>query len=305
MRITLLGTSSAVPTFRRSLSGTLLERDGEAFLLDCGEGTQFQLMRAGARRGHIGTILLTHLHGDHCYGLAGLLSSMNLNQREKPLLVIGPRGTGRWVEFIQTFPRPMRFNFEIRVKEIPDGYVGDVLEGQDYVVRTRPLLHRLPSQGYRFEEKPLPGRFDTARAEALGIPFGPDRGALVRGESVTLPDGSVVTPDDVVGPPRPGKVFVYCTDTGFCLEAKRLAQDADLLIHEATFSDAMHTMAWERTHSTLRQAATVAKAARVKRFVATHFSTRFDRDSIKELEKEGREVFPDLVMAKDLDVFEI
>lgn len=299
MKITVLGTSSAIPTFKRALSGTLLEREGECYLFDCGEGTQFQLMRAGARRGKLRSIFITHLHGDHFYGLPGLLSSFNLNRREQPLTIYGPTGLARYVDFMLSFPKKLSYTYDVTVKEIPNGYTGTIFEGDEVVVRTRPLDHRVPTQGYRFEEKPRPGAFDAERADALGVPFGPERGLLQRGESIVV-DGRTITPDEIVGPPRPGKVFVYCTDTGFCLEAKRLAQDCDLLLHESTYSDAMMQLAFERKHATIRQAAAVARGANAKRFVATHFSTRYDRDSIGQLEKEGREVFPDLVMATDL-----
>lgn len=303
MKITVLGTSSAIPTFKRGLSSTLLEREGESFLFDCGEGTQFQLMRAGARRGRLRSIFITHLHGDHFYGLPGLLSSFNLNQREQPLTIYGPVGIKRFVDFVLGFPKRLAYTYEVTVREIPHGHRGIVFEGDEVLVRTRPLDHRVPTQGYRFEEKPRPGTFDAARADELGVPFGPERGRLQRGESIVV-DGRTITPEEIVGPPRPGKSFAYCTDTGFCLDAKRLAQDCDLLLHEATYGDEMMQLAFERKHTTIRQAAAVARGARAKAFVATHFSTRYDRDSIELLEAEGREVYPDLVMATDLMTLE-
>lgn len=305
MQVTILGTSSAVPTFKRALSATILDREGESFLFDCGEGTQFQLMRAGARRGRLGTIFITHLHGDHFYGLPGLLSSFGLNRRETPLDVYGPAGIGRFIDFVLSFPRRLHLDFEVRVHEIPHDFEGLVVEQKEWLVRTVPLQHRLPTQGYRFEEKPKPGTFDGELADRLGIPFGPERGRLIRGESVTLADGRVVHPSEVVGPPRPGRTFVYCTDTAFCLQAKRLAQDCDLLLHEATYGDEFEELARDRRHATIRQAATIARAAKARRFVATHFSTRYDKAALAELETQGREVFPDLLMAQDLMTIEV
>jgi ribonuclease Z len=305
LQITILGTSSAVPTFRRSLSATLLDRGAECFLFDCGEATQFQLMRAGARRGRLRHIFITHLHGDHVFGLAGLLSSLALNQRDVGVDIHGPVGIKRYVDFFRTFPKRMTYSFPVRVHEIPTGFEGEVASGKGWTVTTIPLLHRVPTQGYRFEEAPRPGEFDGEKADELGVPFGPQRGELVRGSSVTLEDGRVIAPEDVVGPSRPGRTFVYCTDTGYCVNAKRLAQDCDLLLHETTYADDFAHLAEERMHSTIRQAASVARAARARQFVATHFSTRYDKHRIKDLEAEGREVYPDLIMAKDLMTLEV
>lgn len=300
VRAIVLGTSSAIPTFKRALSATVLERDGESFMFDCGEGTQFQFMRAGLRRGRLRTIFVTHLHGDHFYGLPGFLSSLNLNQREEPIDIYGPQGLKRFVDFVVGFPRRFSYGYEIRIHELEPGFEGCVIDSEEFVVRSLPLDHRLPTHGYRFEEKPRPGVFDAEKADELGIPFGPERGRLQRGEPLTLANGRVVRPEDVIGPPRPGKAFAYVTDTAICLNAKRLAQDCDLLIHESTYGDEMLHLAFERKHTTMRQAATIARAARARRFVATHFSTRYDRDAIAELEREGRIAYPDLVMAKDL-----
>ncbi|MEE9392838.1 MAG: ribonuclease Z [Planctomycetota bacterium] len=300
MQVTILGTSSAIPTFKRGLSATFLDRGAQSFLFDCGEGTQFQIMRAGLRRGRLAAIFITHLHGDHCYGLPGFLSSLGLNNREAKLDIYGPEGVKRLVDFFLSFPRKMRLSYEIEVHEIPPGFEGEILDHKEYRVRTLPLFHRVPTQGYRFEEKPRPGVFDEEKAEALGIPFGPERGQLIRGEALTLADGTRIEASAVVGPSRPGKSFVYCTDTGFCINAKRLAEGCDLLLHEATYGDELTELARERRHATIRQAAAVARAAGAKKFVATHFSTRYDRHGIAKLEEEGRELFPDIIMAKDL-----
>ncbi|MFT7618057.1 MAG: ribonuclease Z [Planctomycetota bacterium] len=305
MRVTVLGTSSAIPTFKRALSGTLLERDGESFLFDCGEGTQYQLMRAGSRRGRLNTILITHLHGDHYYGLPGLLSSLSLNQRETPITIFGPAGLRRYVDFVMNFPRRQHQSFEVTVNEIQPGFVGVLRDTPEYRIITEPLDHRLPTHGYRVEEKPRLGAFDASKADDLGVPFGPERGQLLRGETITLKDGRMISPADLVGPPKPGQSFAYCTDTTLCLGAKRLADGVDLLLHESTYGDEFHHLAQERKHATIREACAVARAARVKRFVATHFSTRYDRDKIKELEIEGQDIFPEVIMAHDLMCIEI
>ncbi len=269
-------------------------------LFDCGEGTQYQLMRASAKRGRLNTILITHLHGDHFYGLPGLLSSLSLNQRETPLTIFGPKGLAKYVDFVMNFPRRQHQTFPITVNEIAPGFSGVLGETSEYRILTEPLDHRLPTHGYRLEEKPRLGSFDASKADEIGVPFGPERGQLLRGETITLKDGRSVSPSDLVGPPKPGQSFAYCTDTTLCLGAKRLASHVDLLIHESTYGDEFHHLAQERKHATIREACAVAKAAGAKRFVATHFSTRYDREKLKGLLDEGQEIFPDLVLAQDL-----
>lgn len=300
MEAVILGTSSAAPTVRRGLSAVAVLRDGETFLLDCGEGTQFRMLKAEIPRRKFHHIFITHLHGDHIFGLGGLISSLNLGERDYPLHLHGPRGLRRFVDFMTSFPRPTKLGFEIRVQELEPGQRGVILDHPEYEVITAPLVHTLPAFGYRLQEKLLPGRFDAAKADRLGIPFGPERGLLLRGEPIRLADGTLINPVDVVGPPRPGLSLVYCTDTAFCPSAIELARGADLLIHEATYGDAFADQAEIRKHSTIRQAATVAAAAGVRRFVATHFSTRYDGPAIEELRQEGQSVFPDVIMAKDL-----
>lgn len=300
MEVIILGTSSAAPTMRRWLSGTAILRDGEVLLFDCGEGTQFRFMKAELPRRKFGKIFITHLHGDHIFGLPGFIATMNLGQRDIPLTVYGPKGIRRYLDFILSFPRPTRLGFELNVEELPPTFEGVVCEENDYVVTAAPLDHTIPALGYRFQEKDLLGRFDGERADALGVPFGPERGALQRGESITLHDGTVIQPSDLVGPPRKGKSVAYITDTGFCVAAKRLAADVDLIIHEATYGDDELEMALDRKHSTIRHAATIARSAGAKKFVATHFSTRYEGSALAQLEAEGRQVFPDLIMAHDL-----
>jgi ribonuclease Z len=305
MEVVILGTSSAAPTLRRWLSGTALLRDGEVLLFDCGEGTQFRFMKADLPRRKFGKIFITHLHGDHVFGLGGFISTMNLGQRDIPLDIYGPKGIRRFVDFMTTFPRPTKLGFEIRVHEIPIDHKGIVCEEDEYVVLCTPLDHTIPAFGYRFQERDLPGRFDADKADALGVPFGPERGRLQRGEPITLPGGRLVRPEELIGPPRPGKSIAYITDTGFSINAKQLAEGVDLLIHEATFGDELLDMALARKHSTIRHAATIARGAKVRKFVATHFSTRYDGPSMAQLEAEGRDVFPDLIMAHDLIRIEV
>ena len=300
MEVVILGTSSAAPTVRRGLSSLALIREGETFLFDCGEGTQFRMLKAEIPRRKLHHIFITHLHGDHIFGLGGLLSSLNLSEREPPLHIHGPKGIKRFVDFMTTFPRPTKFGFEIHAHEIAPNTDGPIWETRDWIVYTAPLDHTIPAMGFRLQEKDLLGRFDSETADQLGVPFGPERGRLQRGESIVLSDGRTISPELVVGPPRPGKAFAYCTDTAYCGAAQRLSVGVDLLVHEATYGDAELELARDRKHSTIRQAATIARDAEAKAFVATHFSTRYEGPSLDVLAKEGREVYPSLMMAKDL-----
>lgn len=306
IEVIVLGTSSAAPTTRRGLSGTVVIREGETILFDCGEGTQFRMLQASIPRRKFHHIFISHLHGDHIFGLPGLISSLNLGQREYPLHIWGPRGIRRYIEFVTTFPRPTRIGFDIEFHEFAPRYEGVVCETPAWTVTSLPLDHTLPAMGYRFQEEDLLGRFDGSLADDLGVPFGPERGALQRGESITLEDGTVITPDQLVGPTRTGRSIAYCTDTAYTDTARALASDVDLLIHEATYADDFADMARARKHSTIRQAATIAKDAGALQFVATHFSTRYEFPRmLRQMEKEGREVFPDLVMAEDLMKVEV
>jgi ribonuclease Z len=259
-----------------------------------------RMLQAEIPRRKFHRIFVTHLHGDHIFGLGGLISSLNLGQREYPLHIHGPRGIRRFVEFMVGFPRPTRMGFELLYHELAPGFSGEVCETTEYTVLARPLDHTIPAFGYRFQEQDRPGRFDEERATELGIPFGPERGRLIRGEPVTLADGRVVQPGEIVGPARPGRSLAYVTDTGFCANARLLALNVDLLVHEATFADELVEMAFARKHSTIRHAATIARHANARQLVATHFSTRYDGPAIRTLEQEGREVYPGIRLAKDL-----
>lgn len=304
MRIVLLGTSSAVPTLTRGLSATALIREGEVFLFDCGEGTQLQLMRSGVRRSRIHSIFIGHLHGDHLYGLNGLISTLQLDGRETPLNVFGPEGVRNFL--LASFrTQELQLGFPIQIQEFPRGFRGRVLDEPDFFVDARPLDHTIFCLGWRFEEKPKPGVFDLSKAEALGIPRGPLYGRLQRGETIELPDGRTISADAVVGPPRPGKSVVYCLDTQFSSRSIDLAAGCTCLIHETTFGQDGLDLARERKHSTMEDAARVAREAGVSQLVATHFSSRYDVRQIKEIRDAASGVFEAITLGKDLLEIEI
>ena len=304
MRIVLLGTSSAVPTLTRGLSSTALVREGDVFLFDCGEGTQLQLMRSTVKRSRIHSIFIGHLHGDHLYGIAGLISTLHLDGRETPLNVFGPEGLRIFLNAAFR-TNELQFDFKLTVREFPRGFRGRVLDEDEFYVEALPLDHSIFCLGWRFQEKPKPGIFNLDKAEALGIPRGPLYGTLQHGESITLADGRLITPDMVMGPPRPGKSVVYCLDTQFSERSIQLADKCSVLVHETTFGPDAVDMARERKHSTMEDAARVAKEAGAETLIATHFSSRYDGRQIVQIGDDARQVFERITVGRDLLEIEI
>ena len=304
MKIVLLGTSSAVPTLTRGLSSTALVREGDVFLFDCGEGTQLQLMRSGVKRSRIHSIFIGHLHGDHLYGIAGLLSTLHLDGREAPLNVFGPEGLR---VFLNAAFRTadLQFTFNLNVREFPRGYRGRVLDEEEFYVEALPLDHSIFCLGWRFQEKDKPGVFNLDKAHELGIPRGPLYGQLQHGEKIMLPDGHTITPDMVLGMPREGKSVVYCLDTQFSERSIQLADKCTALVHETTFGPDAIELARDRKHSTMADAARVAKEAGAANLIATHFSSRYDGRQIAQIGDEAREVFEKITVGRDLLEIEI
>ncbi len=288
-----------MPTLTRGLSSTALIREGDVFLFDCGEGTQLQLMRSGVKRSRIHSIFIGHLHGDHLYGIAGLISTLHLDGRETPLNVFGPEGLR---VFLNAAFRTsdLQFTFKLTVQEFPRGYRGRVLDEEEFYVDALPLDHSIFCLGWRFQEKNKPGIFNLERAQDLGIPRGPLYGKLQHGESIKLEDGRVITPDMVLGEARSGKSVVYCLDTQFSQRSIELADKCTALIHETTFGPDAVDMARERKHSTMEDAARVAKEAGVEHLIATHFSSRYDGRQIVEIRDNARGVFENITTGRDL-----
>lgn len=298
-----LGTGSALPTKTRNLAGTLVRREGRLVLFDCGEGTQLQLVRGGLTRGVLDCICITHLHGDHLYGLPGLVTTLALLGRTDPLTIVGPAG----VRQVLTAMPGLRSDwapFETRFVELAEGFEHAVVfEDEHVTVEARPIRHRIFCAGFRYAERTRPGSLDGDAARAAGISEGWQFEALKQREPVTLDDGTVVEPDGLVGPPRPGGVFAYVLDTVPCEGGRQLAERADLLMHEATFTDEHAERAEEVGHSTARQAAAVARDAGAERLLLTHFSARYTDPS--GLVAEAREVFPNTDAAEELHRYEV
>ena len=290
----VLGTSSGRPTARRNVSAGVLARDGEWLLFDCGEGTQYQLLRTDLRLSRMRYVFVTHMHGDHVLGLPGLLGTLNLARHDRKVTVFGPPGISRYLRdvFRATYFRP---TFPIDVTEIDAGMV---LETDQFTVEARRLNHRVTAFGYAVHEKARPGHFRIDDAMRLGVPAGPLYGQLQRGEPVTLADGRTIVPSDVVDADRPGLRVAYCTDTGPTDAAVELARGADLLVHEATYTIEMVEEAEARGHSTAAGAAAVARDAGVGQLLITHFSPRYE--DVTPLLVEARAIFANTIAARDL-----
>ena len=301
MRVTFLGTGGAVPTTRRAPSAVYVNREGEGLLFDCGEGTQRQMMRFGTGFG-VAHLFVTHLHGDHVLGLPGLVQTMGFNEREAALAVHAPRGTrGHLRTLVHAAGHDP--DFPVRINEVGAG--STALRGDDYEVRAFETDHRTRSVGYALVEDDRPGRFDRERAEELGVPVGPAFGRLHAGEPVELDDGRVVRPEQVVGAPRPGRRFVYTGDTRPTDATVAAATDANLLVHDATFTDDEADRARRTAHSTAREAGEVARRANAKRLALTHVSSRY-ADDVSALEREAREAFDgECFVPEDGQLFEV
>ena len=277
----------------RNVSSLALKREGRLFLLDCGEGTQRQMMRYGVGFS-LDDILITHLHSDHYLGLAGLLRTMSLQGRNERLRIWTPHGTGETIRALRDLGGD-RLAFDATVRELR---AGDAVEGEGFRVEAFATEHTRRSLGYALIEDVRPGRFDVAAAREMGVPEGPLFGRLHRGESVDLEDGRRVDPAELVGPPRPGRKVVYTGDTRPSGETVRISRDADVLVHEATFTEQEKDRARETGHSTAADAARVAREAGVRRLVLTHISARYAERPAQLLE-EARAVFPRAELARD------
>ncbi len=292
--IRFLGTAASRPTVERGVSSLAIIREGETLMFDCGEGTQRQMMRYGISFA-LNDIFVTHWHHDHFLGLPGLLRTLSLQGRTEPLRVWGPKGGERILRQAELLGQD-RLTYALDVTELA---AGDTVRRRDYAITPFAVQHRGANAfGYALAEETRLGRFDPEQARALGIPEGPLWGRIHKGESVTLDDGRVVAPAELVGPPRPGRTVVYSGDTRPCAATVEAARGADVLIHEATFGDDEAERAAETGHSTAREAAGVAAEAGVRRLLMTHVSARYSWDT-GAIEREAREVFAASAYARD------
>ena len=295
--LVFLGTAGSTPTAQRAASATLVRRGGDRLLIDCAEGTQRQLLRSDVGLVELPEIFLTHLHADHYLGLPGMLKTFALRGRDTPLTIYGPSGLR---ELMTTLRRVFgRLNYPLELVELAPG---DTLDRTDYAVRTFRVEHGVAALGYALIEEIRPGRFDLEAAAALGVPDGPARGALQRGEPVTLDDGTVVRPDQVLGEARAGRKVALTGDTGPASSVVEAVAGFDVLVHEATFCAEERERARETGHSTAGEAALVGREAGVRLLALTHLSSRYGG---RDVEEEACALFPATVVPRDFDIIEV
>lgn len=292
MELVFLGTSGCVPTRERGLSSILLDYLNEYLLFDCGEGTQRQMRIAGINFMRIDKVFVTHLHADHFLGLGGMIQSMDFLERTRPLEIYGPRGTKDTMSHMLSMGTFKLDSLEVRVHEIDEGVV---LKGDRYTISCARTIHTSHSLAYCFEEDPK-RKFLKEKALSLGIPEGRLFSRLQRGEAIEL-KGKKITPDQVLSDPIHGRKIVYTGDTRVCKSVIEMAKNADILIHDGTYSHEDIESIKKADHSTAKQAADVAKKANVKRLYLTHISQRYP--DAKPLEREAREVFKESYVAED------
>jgi len=299
LSIIFLGTGGSWPTVKRNVSSIAVKRGKEIILFDCGEGTQRQFQKSKLSYMQISKVFITHFHGDHFLGLPGLIQTMQLNDREKPLHIYGPKGminlTNKLLSLGYFNP-----NYEIVAHEIDEK---DKLIFDGYKIVPFKVDHGVPSFGYCLIEDMRPGKFDKKKALKLGVPEGPLFSKIQKGEAITLENGKKITPGMILGKPRKGRKIVISGDTRITEKIVEFAKDADVLIHEATFSSEFKDTAREYGHSTSEDAANISKNAKVKKLFLTHISPRYLNGS--ELEKEAKKIFKNTVVPADFQEFEI
>lgn len=292
-----LGTAGSMPTAQRAPSALLLRRGGERLLFDCGEGTQRQLLRSSVGLLELREVFVSHYHADHYLGLPGMLKTFALRGRELPITIYGPPGLR---ELFGSLRRIFgKLSYELDLVELGPG---DVLARGEYELVVFEVSHRVTANGYALVESERPGRFDVAAADALGVPAGRERGVLQQGGPVTLVDGTVIAPGQVLGPPRPGRKVVLAGDTAYAPSVVAAARGADLMVHEATFCEEERARADETSHSTASDAAQVALEAEIGMLAITHLSPRYFGPDVA---REARAIFPETVVPRDFDVIEV
>ncbi|ECB9711013.1 ribonuclease Z [Listeria monocytogenes] len=304
MELVFLGTGAGVPSRGRNVTSialSMLNERNTIWLFDCGEATQHQIMRSQIKLSKLEKIFITHLHGDHIFGLPGLLSSRSFQGGESDLTIYGPVGI---TEYVETSLRlsGTRLTYKIIFNEIEPGLI---FEDKMFSITVDELDHGLRSFGYRIVEKDKPGALNADKLIDDGVEPGPIFQKIKKGETVKLADGSVINGKDYIDEPQKGKIISIFGDTKATASELELALNADVLVHEATFEGDKEKLAGEYMHSTTLQAASLAKKANVKKLILTHISSRYDRDASKELLIEAQSVFENTEIAYDLAVFPI
>lgn len=303
MQMQFLGTGAGMPSKERKTSALalkLLDELGTIWLFDCGEATQHQILETTIKPRKIDKIFITHLHGDHIFGLPGFIGSRSFLGGDTPLTIYGPKGLKEWIT-VTNEVTGTHLTYPIEFVEVQEGII---YEDDQFIVRAMPLQHVVPCFGYRIEQKAITGALDIEKALALGVPKGPLLGRLKAGEMITLENGDIVRSDDVLSEPKPGFIVTILGDTRKCDNAVMLAANADVLVHESTFDASTENLASQYGHATNVDAAQVAKAASVKTLLLNHLSARFLATDISRMAAEARAIHADTYLVRDFTEFE-
>lgn len=305
MQLEFLGTGAGSPSKQRNVSSValrLLEERNAIWLFDVGEATQHQILNTTIRPRKIEKIFITHLHGDHIFGLPGLLSSRSFQGGNEPLTIYGPVGIKRFVTTALQVSES-RLSYPLHFVEID--HEGEVFHDKTFTVTAKKLDHKIACYGYRIVEADHPGELQVAKLREMDIPSGPVYGQLKAGKTVTLDDGRVVNGKDFIGAPQKGRVIAICGDTRKTENAVELAKDADVLVHESTFAKDEAKLARSYYHTTSLQAAEIAKRAGAKRLLLNHISARYAGKAAYQLAYQVRDVFPNTRVVNDFDIIDI
>lgn len=304
MEIKFLGTGAGVPSKERNVSSlalNLTEEINHIWLFDCGEATQHQILRTNLKPRKINKVFITHLHGDHIYGLPGLLSSRSFSNGDDLLTVYGPQGIKEYIETSLKISRT-HLTYPLEIIEFTEGII---FKDDIFKVTAFPLAHGIPSYGFRIEEADKLGELNVEALKNAGIKPGPIYKQIKSQESTILDDGSIINREDYIGTMKKGKIICILGDTRFDNEFKKHIMNADVLVHEATFDGTREDLAYNYFHSTTKQAATLAKNAQVKQLILNHISARYQNNALKELLEEAKSIFESTSLANDFDTFNI
>lgn len=304
MKLQFLGTGAGIPAKSRNVTAIalkLLEEKGSIWLFDCGEATQHQILNTNIKPRRIDKIFITHLHGDHIYGLPGFLSSRSFQGGETMLTVYGPKGIHEYIR-VSLAVSQTYLKYDLNIVEIEEG---TIFEDDDFIVEAKILEHGVTSYGYRIIEKDRPGKLNTDKLLQYGIKPGPIYKRIKDGENLRLDDGTIINSQEFLGTAIKGRIITILGDTRTCSATEVLAKEAKVLVHEATFSKEESSIAAEYYHSTTVQAADTAKKAKVDCLLLTHISARYDQSLTEQLLQEARAIFPNTYIAEDLAEFEI
>lgn len=303
MEFFFLGTGAGTPSRQRNVTAIalqLFEERGVFWLFDCGEGTQHQILHSHLKLSKLEKIFISHLHGDHIYGLPGLLTSRSHQGATMPLTIYGPAGIRNYVTTCLTLSQA-KLNYELHIVEIDEGQ--QVFSDHQLTVYAAQVEHRITCYGYRITEADRPGRLKAELLQQMGVPPGPLYAQIKSGNDVVLPDGRTLAAADFVEPAIRGRVVVIMGDTRMCDAVRELSQGADVLVHEATFLDELNHLAYEYYHTTALQAATLAAQCNVGQLIMTHISTRYQSSDVESILTEARQVHENSYVASDFSSF--